>query len=61
MERVLEKAKEELFRNQVLNERKRTDGRGFKEIRPIDVQVGLFHELMDQHCLRVVKLKRLIQ
>ena len=33
--------KEELFRNQVLNERKRTDGRGFKEIRPIDIQVGL--------------------
>lgn len=40
-EKALEKAKEELFRNQVIHERKRTDGRGFKEIRPIDIQVGL--------------------
>ncbi len=41
MTRLLEKAKEELFRNQVIHERKRTDGRQFKEIRPIDIQVGL--------------------
>jgi polyribonucleotide nucleotidyltransferase len=41
MDKALHKAKEELFRNQVIHERKRTDGRGFKEIRPIDIQVGL--------------------
>lgn len=39
--KALDRLKEELFRNQVLNDRKRTDGRGFKEIRPIDIQVGL--------------------
>jgi polyribonucleotide nucleotidyltransferase len=39
--KALHKVKEELFRSQVLNERKRTDGRGFNEIRPIDIQVGL--------------------
>lgn len=39
--KALQKVKEELFRRQVLNERKRTDGRGFKEIRPIDIQVGM--------------------
>jgi polyribonucleotide nucleotidyltransferase len=41
VEKALYKAKEELFRNQVLQERRRTDGRGFKEIRRIDIQVGL--------------------
>jgi polyribonucleotide nucleotidyltransferase len=39
--RALYRVKEELFRHQILSERKRTDGRGFKEIRPIDIQVGL--------------------
>ncbi len=39
--RALEKIKEELFRNQVIHERKRTDGRGFKEIRPVTIEVGL--------------------
>ncbi|HSE42835.1 MAG TPA: polyribonucleotide nucleotidyltransferase, partial [Acidobacteriota bacterium] len=39
--KALEKVKEELFRNQVIHERRRTDGRGFKEIRPISIEVGL--------------------
>jgi polyribonucleotide nucleotidyltransferase len=39
--RALYKTKEELFRHQTLVEGKRTDGRTFKEIRPIDIQVGL--------------------
>jgi polyribonucleotide nucleotidyltransferase len=39
--RALNKVKEELFRNQVIHDRRRTDQRGFKEIRPIAIEVGL--------------------
>lgn len=38
--KALHRLKEELFRHQTLVEGKRTDGRSFKEIRPIDIQVG---------------------
>ena len=39
-DRALESIKEKLFRHQTVRG-KRTDGRGLKEIRPIDIQIGL--------------------
>ena len=39
--RLFDHLKERLFRDQVLIQRRRPDGRGFEEIRPIDIEVGV--------------------
>lgn len=39
-DRALQKVKEDIFREQTISG-KRVDGRGFKEIRPIDIQIGV--------------------
>jgi polyribonucleotide nucleotidyltransferase len=40
LKRYYEAMRERIFRDQVLNERKRPDARGFDEIRPISIEVG---------------------
>jgi polyribonucleotide nucleotidyltransferase len=39
--RLFDRLKERVFRDQVLIERRRPDGRAFDEIRPIDIEVGV--------------------
>ncbi len=38
---LFDRLKERIFRDEMLKERRRPDGRAFDEIRPIDIQVGL--------------------
>jgi len=39
--RMFDQLKERIFRDQILNDRKRPDGRAFDEIRPITIEVGI--------------------
>src|SRR4029453_6909392 len=39
--KLFDTLKERIFRDEILNRRRRPDGRAFDEIRPIDIEVGL--------------------
>ena len=54
---VLEEIEYEIFRQIVVNEHTRADGRAMDEIRPLSTDIDIYQEHMDRHYLRVDKHK----
>jgi len=50
--RAFERLREEFFRDDILNKRRRPDGRAFDQIRQITCEVGLLPPCMARRCLR---------
>ena len=53
----LKKLEKNIVRTRILKNKKRIDGRGLSDVRPIKCQVGFYQESMDRHYLQEVKLK----